>query len=159
MLTANDVLGLIISDAGRIATAISTGAQWEVWMQVELACIFRANGFNVARELPYPYPFPRMRLDLAVQDPAGAYYAIELKVESATNSGPAVVRGVEEDVVKIGRFNIEGLADKWVVGVAYSAAAKGLFRELAAEQPQLYITQEAEGVSVLIVNADSLLAL
>ena len=37
-----DLQALILSDSNRIATAISTGAAWEIWMQVELAILLRS---------------------------------------------------------------------------------------------------------------------
>jgi hypothetical protein len=157
-MTANDLLGLILSDSARIATAVSTGAQWEIWMQVELAVLFRGAGFQVAREVPYPPPVDSLRLDLLVQDPDGSRYAIEMKVESATNSGGAIIAGLENDMVKIGRYNIESLAEKWVVGVAYSAVAKGRFRDLALQYPAMIITNEANSIGVIIISAGPLLA-
>ncbi len=77
---------LILNDSERIAAAISTGAAWEIWMQVELVLILRAAGVQAAREVPYPPPNERLSLDVLAQDNDGRY-AIELKVESANNSG------------------------------------------------------------------------
>jgi hypothetical protein len=157
-MTANDLLGLILLDSQRIATAISTGAQWEIWMQVELAVLFRDAGFQVAREVPYPPPVDSLRLDLLAQDPGGSRYAIEMKVESATNSGLTIVAGLENDLVKIGRYNVEGLTEKWVVGVAYSAVAKERFRDLALRYPSMIIVGESDDVGVIVISATPLLA-
>jgi hypothetical protein len=127
-------------------------------MQVELALLFRDVGFEVAREVPYPPPVDSLRLDLLVKDPGSSRYAIEMKVESATNSGLTIIAGLENDLVKFGRYNVEGLAERWVVGVAYSAVAKERFRELALRYPAMIITDEANGVGVIIISATPLLA-
>lgn len=158
-MTANDLLGLILGDSQRIAAAITTGAGWEIWMQVELALLFRETGFQAAREVPYPPPVDSLRLDLLVQDPGdGSRYAIEMKVESATNSGLTIIAGLENDLVKIGRYNVEGLTEKWVVGVAYSAVAKERFRDLALRYPAMIIVGESDGVGVIVISATPLLA-
>ena len=158
-MTANDLLGLILVDSQRIATAVSTGAQWEIWMQVELALLFRDVGFEVAREVPYPPPVDSLRLDLLVQDPgSSSRCAIEMKVESATNSGVRIIADLETDLVKIGRYNVEGLAEKWVVGVAYSAVAKEKFQNHALQYPAMIIVGESDGVGAIVISATPLLA-
>lgn len=157
-MTANDLLGLILGDSQRIATAISTGAGWEIWMQVELALLFRETGFQVAREVRYPPPVDSLRLDLLVQDPIGSRYAIEMKVESATNSGAGIIASLENDLVKIGRYNVEGLTEKWVVGIAYSNVAKERFLDLALQYQATIVTGEANSVGVIVINATPLLA-
>jgi hypothetical protein len=58
--TAETLAKLLISHEGRITDAISTGAQWEIWLQVEFLLWIRDEGsarredWSAARELPYP---------------------------------------------------------------------------------------------------------
>ena len=112
---------LITNDSARIVQAISTGAGWEVWMQVELVLILRANGVQAAREVPYPPP-SAFSLDVIAQDAAGTY-AIELKVESANNAGALMINGINADRVKIAQYPAQNPGARWVVGLCYSNAA------------------------------------
>jgi hypothetical protein len=81
-----------------------------------------------------------------------------MKVESATNSGARIIADLETDLVKIGRYNVEGLAEKWVVGVAYSAVAKEKFQNLALQYPAMIIVGESDGVGAIVISATPLLA-
>jgi hypothetical protein len=113
---------LIFADAPRIVEAISTGAGWEVWMQVELALILRGGGLQAAREVHYPPPNAQLILDVIAQDNAGRY-AIELKVESATNAGAGIINGINADRAKLAYYPPQNPGARWVVGIGYSAAA------------------------------------
>ncbi|HEX8560875.1 MAG TPA: hypothetical protein VF668_22465 [Pyrinomonadaceae bacterium] len=152
-MSANELINLILGDSARIATAISTGAQWEIWMQVELAVLFRGADMMSSREVPYPEPNDGLRLDLLVADKSGSRYAIEMKVESATNSGRAILAGLQKDKLKIAAYSVNRLAGKWVVGVAYSGEAKTVFRELALQDPSKNVTDESNGVGVVVMAA------
>jgi hypothetical protein len=121
----------LLRDEQRIVNAIGVGAGWEVWMQVELAVVLRERGLQVAREVPYDPPaLPRRILDALASDAAGRY-AIELKVESATNAGAAVMQGVLADRVKLGYYT-PAVGNRWATGIAYSDTAKHLFEAFAA---------------------------
>src|SRR5262249_50848144 len=109
---------------------VATGAAWEIWLQVEILIGLQAAiGVGGARELPYPAPNAALHLDLGFQDNEGQY-AIELKVESATNAGN-VLGGVQTDVTKLGFWTTGGFT-RWAVGIAYSAQAKTDMRDFAA---------------------------
>src|SRR5262245_16533935 len=164
-MTNLEFLELILADTSRIVSAISVGAAWEVWMQVELAILLRNDGKQVAREVPYPRPFDSLMLDLLAQDSGGDRYAIELKCESATNAGTAAGRplmtALQQDAAKIRNYDVESLAAKWAVGIAYSSFAKSRFTDYASQFPDAVIT--GEGVSgsggdvcVIVINAAAL---
>jgi hypothetical protein len=70
-MTNQNLLALILGDEVRITQAITTGAAWEVWMQVELVVLLLQAGLQAARELPYPPPNSTWRLDIGAQDSQG----------------------------------------------------------------------------------------
>src|SRR5204862_6790555 len=99
-MTTAQFAGYVLSDEPRMVNAVGVGgAAWEIWMQVEMAVVLHASGLQVAREVPYPAPSP-LKLDALAGDAAGKY-AIELKVESATSAGKAVLDGVVADRAKL----------------------------------------------------------
>lgn len=137
----------IISDEARIQEAITTGAAWEIWMQVELGLVLRSRNMQVAREVPYPAPVAGWHADLGVRDTQGDY-VVELKVESATNAGHGLLRAYTTDLVKIGYFG--GVNIRFAVAVAYSAEAKNDLRNFAAQHSDrsLYVAGGVIGVLV-----------
>lgn len=164
-MTNLELLELILSDTTRITTAISTGAQWEIWMQVELSILLKNAGMQVAREVPYPRPYDSMVLDILTQDKQGARYAIELKAESATNAGfaagQAIMTALQADAAKIKNYEVASLSARWAVGIAYSATSRGKFTDYAAQFPEAVITGEGvsgEGgsISVIVIDASAL---
>ncbi len=147
-MTNNNLLNLVRAYSGRIADAISTGAAWEIWMQVELILIFRQNQLQVARELKYPDS--NYYLDASAADSQGAY-AIELKVESATNSGSSILNAILADKDKIASYNFVNTT-KWVLGIAYSAEAKYALRTFAANIVNKAIYAEENSLGILVVT-------
>lgn len=147
-MTNNNLLNLVRANTGRIIDAISTGAAWEIWMQVELILMLRQNQMQVARELKYPDS--NNYLDARVADSQGAY-AIELKVESATNSGSAILNAILADKVKIASYNVVNTT-KWVLGIAYSAEAKYVLRTFAANIANNSIYTEEKSIGILVVT-------
>ena len=149
-----DISNTILHDAARITSAIETGAAWELWAQVELHILFRQlPGVSVARELPYPAS--NQTLDFGLAEQAGRY-AIELKVESATNAGTALIHAVETDITKIAAYGTgDGVPlTRWVVAVGYSDAAKGALAAFVATRPAgsaIYSAQNLIGVLVATV--------
>lgn len=140
---------LIMNDAARIVTAITTGAAWEIWMQVELAILFRGANMQAAREVPYPPPNGTWRLDCLAQDAFGSY-AIEMKVESATNAGAAIITAVNQDRVKIANYPAQVPGARWVVGIGYSMAAINAMNGFALVPANNAIFNHANGIGVLI---------
>lgn len=142
---------LILADTPRIATAISTGAAWEIWMQVELCLILRDGGLQGAREVPYPFPNQNWSLDVRAQDNAGTY-AIELKVESATNAGAIVIGGINQDRQKIASYPAQNPGARWVVGIGYSSVARNAMMQFAGVGGNASIYAEQNSVGVLIAT-------
>ncbi len=140
---------LILDNSERIAEAISTGAAWEIWMQVELVLILRAAGVQAAREVPYPRPNERLSLDVLAQDNDGRY-AMELKVESANNSGRAIINGIDQDRHKLLLYPQPNPGARCVIGIAYSAAALRAMEEFASIPANVSIVAHRNGVAVLI---------
>lgn len=151
-MTNQDMINLILGDSARVTTAISTGAAWEIWMQVELIILLRQASIGAAREVPYPSPYDRLSLDTLAQDSKGGRYAIELKVESANNAG-TFLYSVSKDVAKLQFYQAPNLTARWVVAMAYSSPAKTSLQNYANVQKNnaLYGTNGAIGVLVIAV--------
>jgi hypothetical protein len=150
-MTNHDLINLIYGDGPRIVEAISTGAGWEIWMQVELGLILRAAGKQVAREVPYPPPTANYILDLLAGDPAGTY-AIELKVESATNAGAAIVPSINRDRTKLLNYPPQVPGARWVVGIAYSFAATQALIAFVNNPANNAIGDHRNGLTVVIAT-------
>jgi hypothetical protein len=142
---------LIFNDSARIVEAISTGAAWEILMQVELVVILRAAGVQAAREVQYPPPNQQLFLDVAAQDNAGRY-AIELKVESANNAGAAILNGVNADRQKIALYPQLNPGARWVVGICSSAAAAQAMNAFAANVANNAIFAYQNNIGVLVAT-------
>lgn len=140
---------LILSASQRIQYAISTGAAWEIWIQVELLIMVRTVGFEAARETPYPNN-NNAKLDLLMKN-AGHYFAIELKVESAHNSGHSLISAIDKDVNKIASYNAANTT-RWVVSIAYSDTAKNTLHTLAQDHARNAIYDELNGIGVFIIT-------
>ena len=124
---------LILGDEARIIEAVSAGSGWEVWMQVEFVLLCRANGWSVAREVPYGGG-SKFILDFLLSQ-LQRRYAVELKVESARNAGKAVLQGFTADVQKLSSYQADELVGRYAVGIAYSDEANRSFSTYAAESP------------------------
>jgi hypothetical protein len=125
---------IIFGDNARIAEAITTGAAWEIWMQVELVILLRASNIQAAREVPYPPPNGNLSLDVLAQDNAGLY-AIEMKVESANNAGANIINAINQDRNKIALYPQPNPGARWVVGIGYSANAALIAMQQFANNP------------------------
>lgn len=129
---------------GDIIDAISTGAQWEVWLQVALAGVLRKWYGAMGRELRLP---SGKSVDLAFTY-RSEYYFIELKVESATNAGQfagvSCSKAVDEDLTKLAGITLSGtdgvIALRGVLVMWYSSAgAKGYEAAAANYSYHLYV--------------------
>lgn len=147
-MTNNNLVAFVLANTGRIAAAISTGAAWEIWMQVELILMLRQNQLQAAREVPYPGT--NNYLDAMAADSQGSY-AIELKVESATNSGRALFNAVLADRTKIATYNAANTT-RWVLSIAYSIDAKNALRTFAANIANNAIYAEANSLGILVAT-------
>lgn len=159
-MTSEELLNLILGDSARIAAAIETGAQWEVWMQVELAVLLSNAGLQVTREVHYPAPLNLLTLDILASDAEGHSYAIEMKAETGSQAGQAgrkpIMTVLESDVAKIKSFSIGSLRARWVVGIADSTTAKKRFAEYAAQYPGVVITGQSNVVAAIVIDANAL---
>jgi hypothetical protein len=142
---------LIFGDSGRIIQAITTGAAWEVWMQVELVLILRAGGLQAAREVSYPPPNGNLHLDVLSQDNAGIY-AIELKVESANNAGAAIINGINADRLKIAQYPRPNPGARWVVGIGYSVPAVRAMQAFAQNGANNAIYNYQNNLGILVAT-------
>lgn len=150
-MTNNDVINMLIIERSRIAQAVSTGAAWEIWQQVELVVLLRLRGCNAGREVPYPPPYNAQSLDVLAGD-AGGSYAIELKVESATNAGTALLPAAQQDMAKIQNYHAPNLSARWVVAIAYSDVARKALNKFAQTAANNAVYQEADSVGVLVAT-------
>ncbi|WIE47524.1 hypothetical protein [Pseudomonas sp. GM17] len=141
---------IILSDHSRIEAAISTGAAWEVWFQVEFLLLLRAAHLSTAREIPYPPPNQALHLDLLAQQGVESY-AIEVKVESATNAGNKLLAETCKDIEKIAKYT-EPVEARWVVSLAYSDVAKHSLRGFTEENSGHAIYNEAGSIGCMIFS-------
>ena len=142
---------LIFGDSVRIVEAITTGAAWEIWMQVELVLLLRQNNVLAAREVPYPPPNQNLRLDCIAQDNQGMY-AIEMKVESANNAGAQIVNALNADRLKIANYPQPNPGARWVVGIAYSQAAVNALQAFVANPANNAIGAYQNGIAVVVAT-------
>ena len=140
----------VLNDSARIVEAIQTGAAWEIWMQVEFVLIMRGAGLQAAREVPYPSP-SRETLDLLARDAQGSY-AIELKVESANNSGSAIINGINLDRAKIAHYPPQNPGARWVLGIGYSAGAMHAMQAFANNPANNAIYGNQGGIGVVVAT-------
>ncbi|UMR29460.1 hypothetical protein MJ904_20705 [Massilia sp. MB5] len=161
-MTQNEIIQLISNNHQRISTAISCGAAWEIWFQVEMAILMRNAGKQAVREIPYPNG-SQQRLDLSVQEnfPNGTFgrYAMEIKVESATNTGNNLfMQGIRDDVNKLQAFAFPVLPGqavpveerRWVIGIGYSSPAKQALQAYANNRPNTTYYQNNIPFGVLV---------
>ncbi|MBT2374187.1 hypothetical protein [Pseudomonas fluorescens] len=141
---------LILNDHSRIAAAISTGAAWEVWFQVEFLMLLRAANLGVAREVPYPPPNQALHLDVLVGQNVERY-AIEVKVESATNAGNKLMAETRKDIEKIVKYT-QPVEARWVVSLAYSDVAKNALRGFTLQNSGHVIYHESGAIGCMIVT-------
>ncbi len=155
-MTQVELCNYILEDHQRIVGAITTGSAWEIWMQVELILILRAKNIYGAREVPYPSPHSGMRLDAILRD-QNENYAIEMKVESANNSG-AFTAGIQYDITKIQNYHADPqdppITFRWVIGIGYSFHAKSSMAYYAQNLANNAVYRDGgdTGIGVLIVT-------
>jgi hypothetical protein len=152
-MTQDNLCDYIVENKQRIMDAISVGAGWEIWMQVELVLILRHKNCSAAREAPYPNC--GMILDFLIRDQDGAY-AVEMKVESATNSG-ALIAYISGDIEKIKNFSPDYPCSRWVVGIGYSIQAKGAMGTFAQNPLNNAVYKDAgvNDIAVIVINVQS----
>lgn len=129
-MTPDDIIIVVLGDEQRIVDAVTAGAGWEIWMQVEFVLLARARDWRVAREIPYPNG--GYILDFLLGD-WQQRYAVELKVESATNAGKAVLKGFLADVEKLRVYHTDELAGRYALGIAYSDEANKAMEAYAGD--------------------------
>ncbi|KAF0866352.1 hypothetical protein [Pseudomonas sp. LD120] len=145
-----DLSHLILNDHARIEAAISTGAAWEVWFQVEFLILLRSAHVAAAREVPYPAPNQAWRLDVLAQHNS-QNYAIELKVESATNAGNKLLTETQKDIEKLTQYT-DPVAARWAVALGYSDAAKRGLRDFANAHKDWVIYQQSGAIGCMIAT-------
>ncbi|MDF2399409.1 hypothetical protein DNK59_21295 [Pseudomonas sp. TKO26] len=145
-----DLSHLILNDHARIEAAISTGAAWEVWFQVEFLILLRSVHVAAAREVPYPAPNQALRLDVLAQHNV-ENYAIELKVESATNAGNKLLAETQKDIDKLTQYT-DPVAARWAVALGYSDVAKRGLRDFANTHKGRVIYQESGALGCMIAT-------
>ncbi|MGC5703346.1 hypothetical protein J4P02_24410 [Pseudomonas sp. NFXW11] len=143
-----DLCQLILSDHPRIEAAISTGAAWELWFQVEFLMLLRAAKVSGAREVPYPAPNQALRLDILARHNL-ENYAIELKVESATNAGSKLLAETQKDILKLAKYS-DPVSARWAVALGYSAAAKQALQAFTGNNKDKVIYHQAGPMACMI---------
>ena len=82
----------------RILNAYNTGAQWEIWFQVELAMYFQSP-YSTEREKPYEAK-SKISADLYIGH-SSQFEMVELKVQTSKSSSSSIYSEVEKDLKKI----------------------------------------------------------
>lgn len=138
----------------RIKSAITTGAQWEVWFQTEIAVNIVEAGGQAAREVYYPDK--RRTLDILCRPRGEDSVAIELKAESAHHAGQAagkpIRRAMETDWQKVKDFVDTDLHA--VASLAWSPQGKRAVQSLADDRPDAVALRDIDGLSAIMINAD-----
>jgi hypothetical protein len=121
-----EIAGLILEMELKIQSVIETGAQWEIWLQAELAIALREKYHVMGRELPVFGTRETVDIGFTLNN---VVHAIELKVEGATTSnkfaGVSLGAGVGADIEKLERLDVDGLpCKKWACCVAWSPKGK-----------------------------------
>ncbi len=136
-LGGEHLIRAVLSLESRIVGAIESGAQWEIWLQVELMAALRNRyGIN-GRE--WTLPGTSESVDLAFTY-KGRYYFVEIKVESAHNAGQfagkTCEKAVEADLEKLGRISLSGtegsIAMRAVLVVGWSPSGSRGYETAAA---------------------------
>jgi|GEM_PF-1337432 len=154
-MTANELCAFFIRRAPQIINAISSGAGWEIWAQVDFMIALREQfpGSSGSREVPYPWSAKKLDMIIGLNDQR---YAIEMKVESATKSAPFAYR-LLKDATKIETYFLQGDPQpltKWVVGIGYSPAAKRNMVAYEQKDPANVVYQESgqDGIGVIVIT-------
>ena len=150
-MNANDLSTLVLAKHVDIAEAVATGAAWELWMQVEMVKILKAAGKSVAREVSYPAPHDNWSLDFLAGDSQGRY-AIELKVESATNAGTRLLTSVQSDITKLAYYPAPNPGARWVLAIGYSNAARQALAGFSDDEENHAIYHEVDSIGVMVAS-------
>ncbi|MGQ9425598.1 hypothetical protein ACXYTJ_08015 [Gilvimarinus sp. F26214L] len=121
-MDVGEFCNLITDMEEKVVAAIQSGAQWEVWLQVEIfgALIrnFGCGGREIRRD-------GARATDLAFTHDS-TVHMVELKVESAHHAGQfagvSLSDAVDADVEKLRRLNVVG--HKWSCCIAWSRQGK-----------------------------------
>lgn len=163
-MTITDLQNILLTNSDRISIAISTGAQYEIWLQVEMMIMMRMAKVSVARDVPYPIPNQHLDLDMllgeciiqteknGLQTIDNKRYAVELKTESPMNSGKGLLKNLQTEMVKIAAYNTRFLAARWIVGIAHSSEAKNALSTYARDANNHAIYNELNTVGFFIVS-------
>jgi hypothetical protein len=163
-MTITDLQNILLTNSDRISIAISTGVQYEIWLQVEMMIMMRMAKISVAREVPYPIPNQHLDLDMllgeciiqtennGLQTIDNKRYAVELKTESPTNAGKMLLKNLQADMAKIAAYHTRYLAERWVVGIAHSSEAKNALSTYARHPDNNAIYNELNTVGFFIVS-------
>lgn len=147
-MTPQDLVYVILGDEPRIVGAVSSGAGWEIWMQVEFAIECRRRDWQVAREIPYGNS--GYVLDFLLRDQQGGY-AVEMKVESATNAGVAVLPAFKRDVEKLATYpGSQQVNGGYALAIAYSDKANGVLSDYAGQDQQNRLYAKGGTIGVLV---------
>lgn len=177
-MTPQDFLNLLLQNQ-RITRAIQSGGQWEVWLQTELGIELQQTYGATGRELKYPNSAESVDLAFTLNN---EYYAIELKVESATNAGQfagmMLVNAAHGDITKLRSLNVgaypatlQGVTapvtafavqgtmtipnvHKWVVCVAWSPTGKQKIADLQGLGAVDFVDEEGGIRAALILAAN-----
>lgn len=98
---AGEILNWTAKESERIKRAMGTGAQWEIWLQVELALGLKATASLVVREEKYDSSAKSVDLMCQVVNRA---FAIELKTESTKTglvSNMTMLKALKSDKAKL----------------------------------------------------------
>lgn len=153
-----------VNQSERVILAMNTSAQWEVWLQVELAVFLKQQcGAAVLREVKYDGSQQSVDLVVRMNDRA---IAVELKTESLKTgnvSGTTMVKALLSDMEKLAsnellkQFATLGCT-KWssiVIGIGHGSKYVGTAKKILnvnttgvkwKEDFGIYISLVAEGV-------------
>jgi hypothetical protein len=92
------------------------------------------------------------RLDCLASD-GRTRFPIEMKVESATNAGRALLAAILQDRAKLaGYVDPTATLTRWVIGIAYSDVAKQGLAQLAADPSYRAVAVDGPTIRLLVMT-------
>lgn len=150
-LNLTEIVSLVLTDSGRIATAVKAGCCWQPWLQKELEILLLQTGFGVVRQVPYPKPRQDWALNLLARR-GDTMMALEVVVEGPESAGAELLHGVRDNLAKVVYYNALPASQRLVLAIGYSTGARAALQRFADDVDNHALYAEQDHVGVLIAS-------
>lgn len=155
-MTPDQLIDLVLFYESGILEAISLGARYEGWLQVELGKAIKRLGYDVTLEKQYPGTKRRVDFHFSAHQ---TEYWVELKVESPSKSRQFGGRRYGSGPNDIDKLQIL-LTDEfkgepenlWFLNVGHSESALSAMEEMYGDVPASYLGR-GQAIAVAIYSA------